>query len=293
MSDVALAETDEGADIPIEEAAEGQEAPSSEYEGEEVQEVAEDAPQDDIDPVSGLSWEEQAQKQGWNPEYDGPNARSAQEFVEFGRNVIEPQLGAEKKKLESQVEEMRRMLKVQEQANQRARERDRQEYESQLAAAVQSGDLQAVNNIRAQVDQLDEQYSPKNNSIPEDARAWQNKNTWYGSSKHAAETSFAAGIAHQTTQDNPHFTPDQIRGAVDTEMQRRFPELYSTQEAPKHIVKAPKVVGAAPRRVTRKKSGPSADDLPAEAKAMADQYISEGVFKDREEYAAIYFENDK
>ena len=64
---------------------------------------------ENIDPESGLSWEDQAKAQGWNPDFDGPGAKTAREFVEFGRNVIAPQMKREKDELKKDRDNLARI----------------------------------------------------------------------------------------------------------------------------------------------------------------------------------------
>lgn len=256
---------------------------------------------DGVDDSNGKTWAEQAKAQGWREDHDGPVQKTAQEFVEFGRNIQQhlkkdkDALKAERDELKAQTENLNKMMETQRKVFEKQRERDLAQINAQINTAVESGDVNTVNNLRQQADSI------KNEGVTEPGAsqgspdpvlaAWQQDNSsWFQNPNHVFETTAANAYADSLIRMNPNLNASQVTAQVDLEMKAKFPSLYEEAAPTTPRPKAPAVEPG--RRAPRKTKAKGANDLPPDAKAMAERDVRAGTLKSVDDYAKLYFENE-
>ena len=256
-----------------------------------------------------------AEKLGWIPpsRYKGDPERfvDADVYIERGETVL-PIVREQNKRLHAEVEGLRAesaktaaALKAAEAAinqieerhtveTQKAVEQARRQVKAQLSAASEAGDHEGVAELTDQLTKLNvadpvaAKPAPKAFEVPEDLRAWNVENPWFGTNKR--KTALALGIAQE------------LRDAGHTDLGRSFYEKVGAEVA-KELGEAPrgdKVEGARNGSGDEPRSGGrrSYSALPADAKAACDaearRFVGEGKrYKSaadwRARYAELYF----
>ena len=256
-----------------------------------------------------------AEKLGWIPpsRYKGDPERfvDADVYIERGETVL-PIVREQNKHLHAEVEGLRAesaktaaALKAAEAAinqieerhtveTQKAVEQARRQVKAQLSAASEAGDHEGVAELTDQLTKLNvadpvaAKPAPKAFEVPEDLRAWNVENPWFGTNKR--KTALALGIAQE------------LRDAGHTDLGRSFYEKVGAEVA-KELGEAPrgdKVEGARNGSGDEPRSGGrrSYSALPADAKAACDaearRFVGEGKrYKSaadwRARYAELYF----
>lgn len=241
--------------------------------------------------------ESEARKYGWKPKEEFTLAPEgwvdASRFLELPstqtkmlRDVnrrLERELG-ERDKVLSKVSEM------QERAMQRVRDQERQAYEERIARieeakrqAVEVGDVAQYDKLSQDQRKLappSDEPEPKAEPEPE-VKAYIEGAKWLKDPN-------AYAFAYQLIEDNPNVkrlpATKQIAWA-EARVKEFFPEHF---EEPKPKQTFSKVDGGGTGPLGKR--GKGADDLPPEARAAAEMYVKEKLYKSVDEYAKEYFE---
>jgi hypothetical protein len=249
------------------------------------------------------SLEAQARKYGWRPqsEFDRPSASwvDADRFLELPATNVKVLRDEIKKRDEDysrQIEEVTRGTKM---AVDRVRAQEQQRYEADLNAirkakreAVDMADVRAYEAAEKQEQALKapdmQQAAPHAQGAQHDpyVTEYANANDWM-------KNPILFDTARKLIDANPSAlqmgAKEQIAYA-ETEVRRMYPAYFPATQT------------AAPSRASRvdggglgtgRARGKGADDLPADVRKVAREFVTEGVYKSMDEYAADYFAQEQ
>jgi len=263
--------------------------------------VADGADGDDqTDPV-----ETEARSQGWVPkdEFRGdPDTwRDAETFVKRGKEIAaisSKRVKFLEQRLEQQESEFEKRIARLDNANQKALKRDRErierEYEQQLRAAAELGDLERFDQItdrkRQEIDQFEDELSAGPAVTDTNTQGFQERRIQEWAQQYPALVSDkimqtnATMLAGQIQQENPGWSLDDILDETADQLKQVFPDKFGGRKRARTTQ-----VDSGTRTTTsaaRKKDPVST--LPPEAKAAGQRFVDEGLYKDLAEYAKVY-----
>jgi hypothetical protein len=230
---------------------------------------------------------ERAHNMGWTPkeQFKGDPEKwvDAAEFVRRGEEFV-PFLKANNKALERQIKDLTKTVKNLADHNaktdERAYARALKDLKAEQAAAVAAGDVDAVDQITDEIAALATAKAAKpseSDDFGETFAAWKAENKWYDSDPALQEAAF--GIAEKLRQEGK--TPAEQLPLVATRIKQLFPEKF---ENPRR-----REAGAVEGGSTARRSGSKGySDLPADAKAMCDDFVKRGILT-REKYIKDFF----
>ncbi len=238
-----------------------------------------------------LSIEEQARKLGWHPleEFKGDPERftDAETFVKKGEEIL-PILQENKKKLESRVGHLEKVVKEQVAFNERnlasQRETMQAAYDKELERIVADGDKEAFEKLKKPDFTDAPKYSPEDQQTYNDFIA---EHDWYGTD--TALTAAAGAISGEIANKFPSLSAEQNLTKTLVRLKTDFPQKFGNgvEEEEEEEEMRPRVEGGR-NRIVRRKSEHSYEDLPAESQAVCDNFIKEGIIKDKDAYVATY-----
>lgn len=266
--------------------------------------------------------EAQARAMGWVPkdEFRGPPEkwRDAAEFVKVGEEAL-PVVRERLRDTTRKLSELERKLNERDQtyaqnltalermttvALNRQREQIESSYAAAQRAAVESGDVQRWEQLRRDeataLSQHDRQAYEAARPVPQQQRqpapgpapheapivdSWVKQNPWF---MRDAEMNEAAQQIHVALRrERPDLPLEQNLAEVQKRIHGRFADrLGITPVAPRQPAS---VEGGGRMPVNSVSRGRGASDLPADARAQAEKFIKQGLFKDINEYAKDYF----
>ena len=242
--------------------------------------------------MSERDFEQEARQEGWQPDKDGMADPSkwvdAKTFVERGEKIS----GI----LKSKVDRLEQRLNKAEQANQKFGEYHKKTIESErktaeariqqleglLAKAVDDGDGQTFTNINREIGNIKENMPlPPNESYSMDPieAQWLTSNTWYNSDQNMR--AYADGVSDIVASEGY-----QGQARLD-EITRRTKETFPDKFGNPNRDKQDKTGSGASVDDVQPK-GKTYKHLPKEAKEACDEFVAQGLFKDREAYVAEY-----
>lgn len=248
-------------------------------------------------------YEAEARAQGWKPEeeWEGEPDKfvDAETFVKKGDQYV----GLMKKRVEglekkfSYQEQLNKDMRNQYERLEKAKQKEIEQLEEQIRAqrrqAVTDGDGKAFDEAEKQLDELRDQKAartPTNNggeeNLPPWAEEWKQENKWYG--KDTTATAVAMSFAEQLRNTNPFLSEKEFLDQVTEHVKQELPHKFKKSKPD------PIVDGDGGRR-SNPDGGGSADssykNLPPEAKRECTRLMNEGIIKDKEVYAQLYFED--
>lgn len=247
------------------------------------------------EPKTEQSAEAEAREMGWQgPEnFKGDPALfvDAETFVKRGKEFI-PFLKASNRELKKELEASNKRIAETEKTlrqfgehhaktEQRAYERALVDLKAKHAEAVGLGDVETAQGLTDQIVELNAEVkaAPKPPSPGEDPEfvAWQADNKWFGTDK------IMTGAAREIAEDLARVgvTKTKQLAEVAKQIREAFPDKFENprrKEAPATGAPTP----------TRQTNGKSYSDLPADAKAMCDDFVRQKVLT-REQYVKDYF----
>lgn len=256
-----------------------------EQELEQEVEIEEEIEQEVEQEAGPSEAEQKALKMGWVPkeEFKGDpnNWRPAEEFVERGENMI-PILRknltkAEQRALDAQAKAeaaVKHMKLLQEKLH----KRDQEAYEKQRRLAVESGDIEAYDSLKAPEPLPEFQEPDQTPGQVYFKESWSHENDWYG--KDYEKTVEADRYGEFLSKSKPDLIgKPEFLDEVAEHIQRKFQNPNRSK---------PSMVDSATPKVSGK-AGKLFDSLDAEAKAAFNSLVKSGIFtntpSDREEYA--------
>lgn len=272
----------------------GQEAPEELIDAPEPEQV-EEAPK--VDP----ELEADARKYGWKPKeeftLDPEGWVPADRFLELPstqRKMTQDINRRLEKELKERDERLERIAATSAEAVALVRKQERERYEAQLAnieaakrAAVEVGDAERYDALAAQQkalrppEHVQQPMPPQVNPVVAE----------YAKTAAWMQDPNAYRFAELAIEDNPEVK------RLPAIKQIAWAEKKVREFFPEHFPEAParpqfsKVDGGGLGQIGRR--GKGADDLPAEARKVGQEFVSEGVFKSLDEYAASYFAQEK
>ena len=219
-------------------------------------------------------------------------------YVERAENlmpVLKSQLGKYENKisnLEAQIESQKKttekLLKMGETVQKRAYEQAKRDLTAQQVQAVADGDVEKWQKLEDQKESLPqpeviEAEQPVSSPVFDQ---WHTGNEWY--LKDEDMTDFANLHAQKLTKQNPNMPYEQVLQTVEKKIKETFPTRFANpnREVPSAVD------GSTNRQVTPKSNGQSYNDLPADAKAMCNQNVEQGLYKSKEDWVKSYFEEE-
>ena len=245
-------------------------------------------------------YENEARQQGWKPQedYEGDPERwvDAQTFVERGEQfvgLLKPKLDKLEKQLryqESVNKDMKKYVKEFQSAKQKEIEQLETKLKEQRKQAVAAGDGEAFERAETELQNLQDQkkgMAPPKEAQPEPpewAQDWLSENQWY--EKDPVLRRFADAYSDELRTLNPSLTEREFLDSVSEHVKAEMPHKFTNSR------KSPDVEGSGGRRSEPEgnSNAQTYNNLPAEAKATAKRLINEGIIKDKEEYARLYYE---
>ena len=270
----------------------------------------------------------EARRTGWKPkeEFRGnPDKWTPPDaWVERAETVL-PIATAAQKKLAKQVEDLQAKLDAQAQdfsarlQRQQAMEvenlkRQRQaiirDYESAKVAAAREGDADKVARLEtakqeALAETLEREHEitkepekpktePKKPELPENVQAWVDRNPWFLQDQVLHQA--AAAHDQYLKRTKPGLTVDQHLAAVEQHVKKMYPDAFGASADDAEVEDEP-----APRRSAVASGGRAAGSapatqsalarkLPAEARQAGQRFVQDGLYKNLDEYAKVYFD---
>ena len=272
---------------------------------EEVQEneIVEE-PQAPVELQVNPEVENRAKGMGWIPkeEFRGDPAkwRPAEEFVERAESLM-PIMKTQMKKyedkitsLESEVRTtkgtMEKIIKMSDKVSQREYDRAKSDLIKQQVQAVSEGDTEKWMQLENDKEKLEKPEpipveKPVQQAENPMFKTWHDQNDWYLNDP--TLTRYANAIGAETTNPNMPYL-DWLK-SIETAVKEAFPHKFTNTNRQKATaVDNSEMRGGA---LVRPK-GKSYNDLPQDAKGHCDKYISQGLFKTREDYVKSYFEEE-
>lgn len=244
--------------------------------------------------------EEVAKELGWNPEYEGEDAKTAKEFILNSKDIQKTQRNHAKKlqeQLEStrgEVEELRNGFSAFEDhirkttAAEVAQWKNRvKSLEANRKEALRDGDVDAVERIEKEIETTKQHKpeAPPKASFPgkKDVAKWVGETDWYNpnSSNHNkdaqayADAIYSDNLIYDRTTGEPvglKLPVARMLKKIEREVKKEFPELFEETPAQQ---KAPAVEGAGNRKPTggKKTKYAKISDLPEEFRGSAKQFV--------------------
>ena len=242
-------------------------------------------------------YEAEALEQGFNPDYDGPNKVDAKTFVEKGEQIAGMAV-KQSRELKSKVEMLEGRVEQLTESNKQVGDHFRQtldkqrkntavrisELESELGQAVEDSDGRAFREKQREINTLRNELPPAEDPQVY-AQAWEQlaakfaaDNPWYNSNPKLA--TFADGLQARVEADG--YRGGSFFAEVERRTREAFPEEFKNPN--KSSVNA--VEGGGERGAGSKAH--TFTNLDPESKKACDEFIRDGIFKDRAEYVASY-----
>jgi len=245
-----------------------------------------------------LTIEQQAEAQGWKADYNGPNAKTAEQFIEDGEKIAPIQKERNSKlvkdiaRLEKKLDKFQDMhIKTIHATEKSAYDRAVLDLKKEQRNAAEEADADKVEAIQEKIDKLPKPETPKDEdkapSITPEFIDWNAENDWYKSNKQM--TAYADMLGEQYANDYDHTTPAGRKSflkRIEKDVKKVFKDNFGEQRSNFPDVETPS-------SGTTSKKGKDFKSLPPEAKAAAEKFIKEGLFKDKDQYAKKFWELNK
>jgi hypothetical protein len=255
----------------------------------------------------GNDAETKARRLGWVPKEDfrgDPDKhRSAEEFLKRGEEIL-PILQRDNKRLhenfgkvEKQLKETQETLQTYSEFAKKAAEREYKkslrELETKLDAAIELADVSQARQLRKEIAELDggepapkpkpepvgEPDAPK---VDPEVQTWIEQNQWFNNS--ASLRTYAVEEFGELEKRYPGKSRTELLAEVKQRTVDRFPDKFGIN--PKRDGAA--AVASPTGEGTRRKTGKTYDDLPAEAKKACDKFVRTIPKYTRDQYVKDY-----
>ncbi len=222
---------------------------------------------DELDPIEAI-----AKDIGWKP---------ADEFIRTGRDV-QRTLAKDLKALKSNMENMSRTSATLLQAQLA----DRDAYwASQHQSAVEQGDYQAVDYAQQQRSAVQQEYARNTRPVVtnEAAEFAERNKGWFQKDPLATRRAFEIT---ETYAQAGRSAGEQLE-AAEKQVRKEFPELFGSAKPP------PSVNGNGSRTTSVSGRKKGFHDMPADAQAMAKEYVEMGLIPSADTFVTTYFASKK
>lgn len=251
------------------------------------QEVTEETENDGA-AAEQIDYESEAREMGWNPEYSGPNKKTAQEYYEDGLK-IQPILQANLKKERQRAENLEARLREHEsntqksiQALQKQAERETErkiaEIREEKLKAVKNADTEKFEQLEKEEKDLlkapePEKEDPKDIRNDPTIKVWEGENPWYGVDEEL--TDYADFHASRLRKKSDKTGKDFL-DLVAEQVRKQYPGKFKNPRKENFSAAAP-----SSRQQLAKTT--SFDALPTSAKRDFDYAVRRGLVKDTTE----------
>jgi hypothetical protein len=235
-----------------------------------------------VDDVQPDPRELDAREQGWVPkeEWKGPEDkwRSLDEFLEVGERIkrthkdLRNELNGQKKANEELKDAVKQLIAGQEAIRRAEREKTIKELKEARREAVADGDVVKVEQLDDAIEKEKAQAAPKPKQQGPDpaVKEWITKNSWYGPHNPQA-MAFAEALDRSNAQAGVPVA-DSL-SMVETEVKKRFPELFMTQtQQPRRPAPVETAGNSRPKNKAK-----SLSDLPEVVQGIAKEFAASGV----------------
>jgi len=248
----------------------------------------------------GSEAEHEAKLFGWNPDYEGPGKKSAEEFLEEGKRINGflrkdlDKIRAELGKRDATVAELRATMaefaQFHQETEKKAYERAVKELREERKEALRDGDGAKVVEIEDRIEELNEaapkvrEATPAPKVDPQQDPVWTGwvaENKWFQDSPKLRAITNAFGDLVRAEH------PDLVGRPFLEEVKRRVAEEYPAELGNSERKRTSPVGGSGENRGGS--SGKGYSQLPPEAKVACDKFVKQGLVASREAYAKDYF----
>lgn len=239
--------------------------------------------------------EAQAKAQGWNPDYKGENARTAEEFLQVGENISAVQ-AENNKKLLDKVESLESMVsqqndtfksfqaqqfKVIEESRQEGHDKAMKSIEKKQRTAAEEGDVEKYDALEAEKKAI-KKPAPVADTAPKrdpEFTAWHKDNSWYNQARPDALTVAADNYGKFLLQERKDLTGPAYYKEVEKHIKTVFSDQFKSAD--------PGKIDAGNPGNPKPSGGKGYKDLPKEAKEACDMFVKQGLVS-KEEYCKEY-----
>ena len=274
-------------------------------EQEQAAEAVKEAPaQNEIEDV--------AKELGWNPDYDGEDAKTAREFIINSKEIQKTQRDHAKKLKEQleatrgEVDELRNGFSEFENHLRTTHAADVARWKSEIAelkaehkSAMRDGDVDAAERLERKIESTEKMQpkEPPKTAFPgaKDVAKWVTETEWYNekaSGYNADAKSFADAIYAENFVYGPDGQPARMKlpvpkllKKIEREVKKEFPELFEEEQKKPT---APSVEGAGHRVAPKTTKIKSIKDLPDGARQAADRFVNKMKIMTEAEYIKDY-----
>jgi hypothetical protein len=237
---------------------------------------------------SQYSQEEQdAISQGWNPNYEGPDKRSAKEYLE--RGSFFKKIDAQNKEIKELKTLVKEVVDNGRKAQQAAYERALKQIEEQKLQALSSGDVDTYKQMEQHEVELKKQglpqSMPQQQETPQELQEWADRNkAWFNTNPENEDlTLIAQGLENAIVYEyrRKGIEPNQIEVLEKVEKQiKQLPQYRARFDNPNQS--KPSAVGTSTVTTSTKTSLTS--QFSAQQKVIAENLARSGIMS-KEEYA--------
>jgi hypothetical protein len=249
-----------------------------------------------------------AQKLRWNPEYDGDDAKTAQEFILNSRDIQKTQRD-HAKRLQSEIEELRNGFGAFQEHVKATYASQVEEYKQKIEdlkaerkAAMKDGDVDAVDAIERKLENTAKQKPKAPPTTPNYSQAevnsWFDQNAWANPNSREFNQEMA-NVVDSILSPYAIFQGDQVVGykvsvprlleKARKEVKGLYPEKFEKKkdDAPP---RAPAMEGATNQRqsASKNKKYSKLNDFPEEMRRTVDQFVNKMKIRTFEEIADEY-----
>jgi len=231
--------------------------------------------------------EQKAIEMGWKPDFKGPNAVSAKEFVE--RGSFFRKIDAQNKKIDELLGVVKGLSEHNSKVATASYQKGIEDAMARRREAVEIGDVQAFNKAELDIKQLEAVKPVGNppanqgqNVVTQEMLDWVEENKgWFNNSSKENERMVkeADGLFYLEAQDNPHKSQKEILAVVKSKIEALHPEKFENPNKSKPIaVTRAGTSGTATKHAVEGR-------LTADQKTFFKQAVQAGVKMSIEEYA--------
>lgn len=272
------------------------------FEDDVIPETANDAPAEEAEePAFDPAIAEEARKYGWKAPEEWQGDPPPNGFMDPADYLTKPavrlkkaeeKLEAQERTLSERQKEFEERISRLDRMNQTTLERQKKAHEAELARirseqrqAAELGDLDRYDALSKQHDELagqkfDDDAPKPQYQEPEAIKAFKEEHAWILGDSRVAK--MVSDIGAEVAANGGG--PEKQAEVAAMELRRLFPERYKPQQRPRpQRVDGGGLAGASRGRV---------DKLPPEAREQMKRDLSDGLYANEKEWAAVYYGDD-
>ena len=225
-----------------------------------------------------------------DPEKWVPADKYAENLMPILRSQLgkyETEISSLKSTLEAQRKTTEKILKMSEKSQKIAYEQAKKDIMREQAQAVSDGDVEKWQKLEEKKESLPQPEvivaeEPKNPIYDQ----WAAQNSWINEPD-SDMAIFANSYGPIVQEKYPNISYPELLKKVEEKVKEVFPQKFSNPNRQNQTV----VDTGAP--TTPSKSKKTYNNLPADAKALCDQNVKDGLYKTKEEWVKVYYEEEE